>query len=182
MSSDLRGHLLVWTVDLEDDLADPDRTRVFVPSIMGAGILVSLGILLSDLRRALVGRAGEARRRIRIGRAARALVLPIATAIGAELPPAPRMRRELRSRWWYAELSVLTMGVALYIGIGSTNNYTNRDGYLEGVVWIEVIAVVVTLFFFAVTVATAVIAALYPVVPRWLRPMLDHSPLGVLER
>ena len=81
----LRERVSVWTADLEDDLADPGSTYVFVPSVMGAGILVSLGILLGDLRRALFGKAGEARQDIRVRRAARSLVVPIAAAIGAEL-------------------------------------------------------------------------------------------------
>jgi len=178
----LRARLMIWTADLEDDLVDPGRTHVFVPSVMGAGILVSLGILLGDLRRALFGKAGMARRDIRVRRAAHALVVPVAAAIGAELPPPPRVRLRLRSRWVYAELSVVTLILALYIGIGSTENYTNRGGYIEGVVWIEALALGVTFFFLALTGVMAVIAVRYPVVPRLFRPVIDHTPLGVIER
>lgn len=178
---DPREQVLAWTVDVEDDLADPDRLHVFVPSIMGAGLLVSLAILVGDLRRAVAG-SGGSRQRLRTRRAARALVVPMAGAVGVELPPVRPPRRRLRSRAFYVITFVVEVTLALYVAIGSTLNYVREDGYLEGVHWVQAVALLSSAFFLAVGVSTLVIAWCYPSVPRALRAVIDRSPLGAQER
>lgn len=133
----MRLRLLIWTADLEDDLTDPGSVRVFVPSIMGAGILVSLGILVGDLRRALAPRAGEARSKAHRRRRALALVAPMAGEIGAPLPVVPPLRRRLRSRPFYAGLFTAAVSLSLYVGIGSTFNYLRDVGAFSHKVWME---------------------------------------------
>lgn len=46
--SSWRTRVLRWTADLEDDIGGPGAVHVFVPSIMGVGILASLAILVAD--------------------------------------------------------------------------------------------------------------------------------------
>ncbi len=176
-----RARVLGWTADVEDDLGGPDALRVFVPSIMGAGILASLAVLAADAARALNPTRKAARRRALVQRRALALVLPLAKAIGASPPALASPRRRLRSRRFYAGLSIVAMALSVYVGIGSTANYLRPGGYVEGVLWLEVCALSASLFFFAVGVIALAIALHHPVPPAWTRAVIDHSPLGMLE-
>lgn len=171
---------LGWVADVEDDVAD-DSFRVFVPSIMGAGILASLLILLVDGVRALNPRRSAARRRVDIGRKALRLVAPVAEAVGMPIPPPPTLRRRLRSRRTYAAVFVVATATALYVAIGSTANFLRPGGYLEGVVWVQAVATFASLLFLAVGAVALVLALRYPVAPRWVEVVVDHSPLGSLE-
>jgi hypothetical protein len=175
-----RSRVLRWTADVEDDLGDPAVMRVFVPSIMGAGILASLAVLVADAVRALDPRRRGGRRHADVQRRARALILPLAQAIGVPPPSLPRVRRQLRSRRLYAVLSVVSVTLALYVAIGSTANYLRAGGYVEGVLWIEVLALSASLFFLGLGVVALAVALRHPVPPRWARAVIDHSPLGRL--
>lgn len=181
MKTPWRARALGWAADVEDDLGDPVALRVFVPSIMGAGILVSLAVLVGDLVRTLSPRARPARRRARQRRRALALVVPLAEALGLPPPSLPSPRRRLRTRRFYGALFVVSVTLSLYVAIGSTANYLRPGGYLEGVVWMQVLAMSASLFFFGIGVAAFAIALRYPAVPRWAQAVVDHSPLGVLE-
>lgn len=175
-----RARALRWTADVEDDLGDPVAMRVFVPSIMGAGILASLAVLAADAVRALDPRRRGARRRAELQRRALTLVVPLAEAIGVSAPAPLRLRRRLRSRRFYAVLFVLSVTLSLYVAIGSTANYLRPGGYLEGVLWIEVLALSASLFFLGLGVVALAVALRHPVPPRWAWAVIDHSPLGRL--
>jgi hypothetical protein len=175
-----RARVLRWTADVEDDLGDPAALRVFVPSIMGAGILASVAVLVADAVRALDPRRRGARRRAELQRRALTLVVPLAEAIGVPPPSLPALRRRLRSRRFYGGLFVLSVSLSLYVAIGSTANYLRRGGYLEGVLWIELVALSASLFFFGLGVIALAVALRHPVTPRWARAVIDHSPLGTL--
>ena len=176
-----RAVALGWTADLEDDLGDPAALRVFVPAIMGAGILASLAVLATDLARAIRPRRRAARRRAFLQRRALALVAPLAQAIGAPPPSLAPLRRGLRSRRFYGGLFVLAVTLSLYVAIGSTANYLRPGGYLEGVLWVEVLAISASLFFLAVGVVALAVALRHPVPPRWTNPVIDNTPLGLLR-
>lgn len=176
-----RAQPLAWMADLEDDVGDADAMRVFVPSIMGVGILASLAILLVDAVRALNPRRTAARRRAYVRRRAVSLVTPVAETIGVPVPPPPAVRRRLRSRRSYVALFVVSTTTALYVAIGSTANYLRPGGYLEGVVWVQAVASAASLLFLAVGVVALVLASRYPTAPGWVRAVVDHSPLGVPE-
>ncbi len=171
---------LEWTADLEDDLADPATLRVFVPSIMGAGILASVAVLLADAVRAVNPRRRAARRQAGLRRRALALVVPLAEAIGVPPPSLPPLRRRLRSRRCYAGVALVSVSLSIYIAIGSTENYLRAGGYLEGVLWVEVLALSAAAFFFVLGVLASVVALRHPRPPGWMRTVVDHTPLGVL--
>jgi hypothetical protein len=172
---------LSWIADVEDDVGHPDVLPVFVPSIMGVGILASLAILVVDGVRAMDPRRTTARRRISVRRQAVELVGPVAAAAGVRLPPPPAVRRRLRSRRGYVAVFVVSTAMALYVAIGSTANYLRPGGYLEGVVWVQAIASVASALFLAVGLVALVLAARHPAAPRWARNIVDHSPLGALD-
>jgi hypothetical protein len=176
-----RELVLGWSSDLEDDLGDPDALRIFVPSIMGAGILASGAVLVADAVRALNPRRRAARRRAVVQRRARGLVLPLAEAIGVPPPSLALPRRRLRSRRFYASLCIVSVALSTYVAIGSTANYLRDGGYVEGVLWLEVGALSASLFFLGVGVVALAIALRHPAPPGWARTVIDHSPLGVLQ-
>jgi hypothetical protein len=169
--------MLRWTSSIEDDAGDVDAHRVFVPSMMGVGILLSLAVLASDALRALTPNTARARAQARRRRQAQALVAPLAHAVG--LPSTASHRRRLRARWVYVALFIGGVSLSLYVAIGSTANYLRSDGYLEGVVWVETLAVASSLFFMALGLLALAIAWSYPVVPRRMRRIVDRTPLGV---
>lgn len=175
-----RARVLRWTDEVEDDVGDPAALNVFVPSIMGAGILASLAVLVADAVRALDPRRRGARRRVDLQRRALTLVVPLAEAIGVSRPEPPRLRRRLRSRRFYAVLFVLSVTLSLYVAIGSTANYLRPGGYLEAVLWVEVLALSASLFFLGLGVVALAVVVRHPVPPRWARAVIDHSPLGAL--
>jgi hypothetical protein len=177
-----RELVLGWTADLEDDLGDTGTLPIFVPSIMGAGILESVAVLMTDALRALNPRRRAARRRAVVQRRAVALVVPLADAIGVLPPSLPRSRRRLRSRRFYVALGVSSVALSVYVAIGSTANYLRAGGYVEGVLWLEVCALSASLFFFAVGVLALLIALHHPVPPGWTRRVLDRTPLGIVEK
>ncbi len=176
-----RELVLGWSADLEDDLGDPGALPIFVPSIMGAGILASVAVLAADAVRALNPRRRVAHRRGVVRRRALSLVLPLAEAIGVPPPSLAPPRRRLRSRRFYALLCIISIALATYVGIGSTANYLRAGGYVEGVLWLEVCALSASLFFLGVGVVALAIAVRHPVPPGWARVVIDHSPLGMLE-
>ncbi|HEV3400912.1 MAG TPA: hypothetical protein VG078_03740 [Acidimicrobiales bacterium] len=176
-----RKVVLSWTADLEDDLGHPGARPIFVPSIMGAGILASVAVLVADAVRGLNPRRRVARRRAVVRRRALDLVLPLAEAIGVPPPSLALPRRRLRSRSFYAALSIVSTALSVYVAVGSTANYLRAGGYVEGVVWLEVCALSASVFFLAVGVIALAIALRHPVPPAWTRAVIDHSPLGMLE-
>ena len=171
--------ILRWTATIEDETGDADAHRVFVPSMMGVGILLSLAVLASDALRALTPNSARTRAQARRRRRAEALVAPLAEAVGLPPPSTVSNRRRLRARWVYVALFVGGVSLSLYVAIGSTANYLRSGGYLEGIVWIEAIAVASSLFFMALGLLALAIAWNYPVVPRRARWIVDRTALGV---
>ncbi len=176
-----RKVVLGLTSDLEDDLGDAGALPIFVPSIMGAGILASVAVLAADGLRAVSPRRRAARRQALIRRRAVGLVLPLAEAIGVAPPSLAPPRRRLRNRRFYAALSIVFIALSAYVAIGSTANYLRAGGYVEGVLWLEVCALATSVFFLGLAVVASAIALRYPVPPGWTRAVIDHSPLGKFE-
>ncbi|MGH9279888.1 MAG: hypothetical protein ACRD12_17545 [Acidimicrobiales bacterium] len=177
-----KARALGWTDDIEQDLGGGESMSVFVPSIMGVGILASLAILIVDALRVVNPRNRAGRRRLLVRRRAVRLVAPAAAAIGAPAPPPPSMRRRMRSRRTYAILFVVATATSLYVAIGSTANYLRPGGYLEGVLWMQLLASAGSALFLGIGVVALALAVRYPRGPRWARAIVDHTPLGVLER
>lgn len=87
---------------------------VFVPGLMGAGILVSGGILLADGIRRLTPRRGV-RRQVAVAEGVRGVVAGAARAAGLEVGEGALLRREPRSRWAYLVpgLALVTVAAAI---------------------------------------------------------------------
>jgi len=92
---------------------------VFFPALMGAGILVSGIVLLSDVVRRLMPNRGQ-RRRYRVALGTYGVVARVAVTVGIEMDPPEFLTRRLRARWVYlltAVLSISAGAAALWAGI-----------------------------------------------------------------
>ncbi|WP_436498237.1 alkaline phosphatase D family protein [Actinokineospora sp. HUAS TT18] len=156
----------------EDWLSDFDvtRTHIFVPAIMGAGILVSLLTLLRD---ALHGKGGPGRAR-RIELEARATARHTLTGD----PAGSALVAGLRPRVGYLLAALSCGGFAVYVVIGATANYLRRGGYVADIAWLWALSLSVAAALGGVAVVCAVAFARWPEAARWELPMLAHSPLG----
>jgi hypothetical protein len=96
---------------------NPDLT-VFVPSLMGIGIIVSAALLISDgIRRLIPRRRLEHRHRVAVGTFV--VVERAARAAGRALEPPSFLQRGLRSRAGYLVLGATLVAVgSAAIGIG----------------------------------------------------------------
>lgn len=158
------------------DGLDPGHTHVFVPGMMGAGVLLSLGLLLSDAVQRLRGDAG-ARREVQLG--AWFITRDVVRSVhrDADLDPAVG----LRSRRTYAVLAVLVLALGVYGLIGSTWNYLNPvdEGWVEDVAWVYALSLLAVAAILCLGSLLLRIAWTYPQVPPWARRFLARTPLGV---
>lgn len=161
--------------DLLDGL-EPGHPHVFVPGLMGAGVLLSLGLLVSDAVQRVRGDAG-ARREVQLG--AWFITRDVTRSVhrDADLDPA----LGLRSRRTYAVLAVLVLGLGIYGLIGSTWNYLNPvdDGWVEDIAWVYALSLLAVVAMLCIGGLLLRIAWTYPEVPPWARRFLARTPLGV---
>lgn len=106
---------------------------VFVPGLMGAGILVSGGILLADGIRKLMPNRGV-RRQVVVAQGVRGVVAGVARAAGLEVREGDLFQRDLRRRWAYLALSLGLLGVAAVIIRAGVAAFVHH-GTLHGNPW-----------------------------------------------
>ncbi len=154
-----------WVFDDHDE----DRLHVFVPGAMGAGILLSIGVLLSDAYRRL---GGQRLARRRIATSARAVA---AGVVGAD-DTAPVVPVGVRHPRVYVMVVAAGVGLAALLLSGATWNYFNPNGYVNDIAWLWAGGVVTAIFFARV----AHIAAY--AVPQSLPPIVGAAGLGITLR
>jgi hypothetical protein len=157
-----------------DDI-DVDRTHVFVPGIMGAGVLLSLGLIVVDTIGRLRG-TGSQRREIQLSAAYLTEDVLRSVHRQDEIDPGAG----LRPRRTYVLAAVAFLGVAVYGLVGSFWNYVNPvdDGWVEDVAWAWALSNIVVLLLACIGGVLAFIAWRYPDVPPWSRRFLARSPVG----
>ena len=122
-----------------DDLDTPSAT-VFVPAVMGLGVIVSLAVGLTSVVQRVMGEPGTDRRsRLHAHQSAR-------VALAGE-EAALRDTTGLRSRRTYLLVGLGLVALGLYIGIGEIANYFRIDGYLWMTAWVLAAILMCTLFF-----------------------------------
>lgn len=162
-----------------DDWSDGvGEAGVFVPGLMGAGIILSAALLASDGVRRLLPNIGV-RRKVNVARGVRHIVLSTASAAGLEVHARAMRRRGPRSAWFY----VVTAAVALSLGYLAVRfgleSFNNR-GALEGNAMGAVLGMIAGVALAGVTAAAlmALLLATRPNRPgRWL---VESTPLGRL--
>lgn len=163
------------TRTIADDV-DPDSLHVFVPGIMGAGLLMSLGILAGDLLRRVHG--GASRRR-EVHLTAWYLTRDVVRSVHRERRLDPAVG--LRSRRTYVVLALLFLGIGVYGLVGSLWNYFNPvdQGWVEDIAWVLVVSMLAAGTLLATGAMLAFIAWRHPSLPPWARRLLVRTPLGV---
>jgi hypothetical protein len=114
-----------------DDWEIDERTNVFVPGLMGAGILLSGAILISDGVRRLLPSQGV-RRRLNVVHGVRRIIVDLAEAAGMEIEERNLLRRERRTSWLYLLMSAVTLPLAFLVGRWGFNAYNSVGSSLEG--------------------------------------------------
>jgi undecaprenyl-diphosphatase len=153
---------------------------VFVPSLMGVGLVISVGIVIADAARRLL--PGTAARRLQARhRRTVALVTPLAEAVGRVPPAVPRIQRIKRHRLTYVGVSAVAVALGAYVTVGSTANYLRPGGYVEGNEWLLVLSLVAAAIFVAVAVVAAVVALCYDDLPSWAAVLVGSTPVGALD-
>lgn len=153
---------------------------VFVPSLMGVGLLVSVGIVVADLARRFL--PGTAARRLRARhRRALALVTPLADALGRAPPELPPMSRTKRHRLTYIVVAFVAAALSVYVSVGATANYLREGGYVEGLLWLEVLSLAASTAFLMVSAVAVLVVLRYDSLPRWTSRLVRATPLGALD-
>ncbi len=151
------------------DLVDTTRLHVFVPAIMGVGLLFWLVGEARDLARASLDASRDKQARIAGHTIARAVV-------GTDIDDRPE-QRGLRSRPVYALLAVTLVGGAAYVSIGSIANYLRADGYVGDIAWLLSLALAVSAVALVLGVVAGVTFVTWPSPPTWTGTWLRRSLL-----
>ncbi len=105
-------------------------TNVFVPGLMGAGILISAGILLSDGIKKLLPNSGT-RRRLDVIRGVQSVVAGVAASAGVAVEEQNISRRRARSVTFYV-LGAVILGALAVTAVAKGIIEFNDEGVFEG--------------------------------------------------
>jgi phosphodiesterase/alkaline phosphatase D-like protein/membrane-associated phospholipid phosphatase len=134
-----------------DGFRGTDR-HVFVPAVMGAGVLFSLLVLVREWLGRLLGRRGH--RAVAETKAR----LVVAEVLPGEVPTGTGSGGRTTSRRVLVILAAACLGFALYVLPGATFNYLRPGGYLAEIAWILAVALVLVVVFAAMGIVLAVSA------------------------
>jgi hypothetical protein len=152
---------------------------VFIPGIMGAGILLSAIILVADAVRRLMP-SGSARRSAEVARGVDGLVVRAARAGDRPIDRRVGPWRDLRSRAFYGLLAVFTAMAAAVLINGGVAVYTG-DGGLAGNPWPLGWGVGVGATLGLVSIGAFIVAVIHQRLPSPIRRVVAGSPIGRLR-
>lgn len=146
--------------------------HIFVPAIMGAGLLFSIATVIRDVLRSRQGRVFGLDRRLDItGRASAHHVL-------TGEPPEAGLHSAVRPRLFYLLTGATALGVATYIGIGATANYFRSYGYVPGIAWLWMVSLLLTVTLARIGWVSLRIYRTWPVPAAGAYRLIVNTPLG----
>ncbi len=152
---------------------------VFVPGLMGAGILLSAAILVSDgIKRAAPNRG--VRRRIAVAEAIHYVVAGAARAAGYVVPEREAPPRRLRSRWTYACLGALAAILGVLVTSAGFRVFADAGATLHENPWVIALAVAADVPLAAVGGLSLVFAVLHERAPDPVLRLARSTWLGRL--
>jgi hypothetical protein len=153
---------------------------VFLPALMGVGILVSGLVLIMEWARRLVPNAGV-RRRIRVVRATHRVTAGIAETIGVNVGEVRFLHRVARSRWTYLAWGSVTAAVALFLVFLAMDTYDDAASLLYENPWMPGLAVVVGIVLGPLALLMLAPGLLYQKRPRTVEWIVRSTWLGRAE-
>ncbi len=162
-------------------LADTDvfGTNVFVPGLMGAGILLSAALLVSDGIQALVPSLGL-RRRINVARGVRGTVVEVAAAAGLPVDHHSLLPRRPRSRWFYGLVAVVTGLLAVLATTWGFDAFWGHTRF-EGNAIVIVFGLVAGVANAIISATSAALAAYGENLPRRLTRLVQATVAGRMQ-
>lgn len=147
-----------------------DRLGVFVPGVIGAGLLMSLGIMIADAFRGLTGNRGSRRRQL-LG--AHATAEAVLTGHRRDVDEFG-----LRPRAAYVLVALAATGIGGYGVAFSFWNYVLKDHMWSAIGWILALSAVAATALLWIGIAAAGVALRWPYVPAFAWPLMLRTPLG----
>ena len=154
------------------------RFAVFVPGLMGAGILLSALIVLGDLARKVLP-SGANRRAAQVAEGVHGVVAGAATVGGVHIHESGGPRRGLRSRSFYAANAVGALLTGLLLLRVGVDGYLS-DGVLKGNLWPLGFGIGLGTIALLAAVTWLVIAIWHTRLARPIRRAVEASPAGRL--
>lgn len=149
---------------------------VFVPALMGVGILVSGALLVADWIDRLLPRSSLRRRR-RIAVGVHGVVRGALTAAGRPVDDPAFVRRTLRARWTYLAWSVLGAVSGGFVAWLAFEEYDDPFAYFADNPWLIVGGVAAIVASGALVVLLTVPFLLYTRLPAALREWIASNRL-----
>lgn len=163
----------------EPRLRSDDTLGVFVPGIMGAGIILSAVILIGDAVRKMLP-SSRVKQEAEVARGVQGVVAGTAHAAGCPAGEWIGPRRVLRSRVFYALLAIAcTMAASLLIN-GGVALYTSEEG-LSGNPWVLGWGVGLGSACALIALGSTAVAVVYERMPAALRELVAETPVGRLR-
>lgn len=142
---------------------------VFVPAVMGAGLVFSIATILRDVF-SLSSRAATARRsRIRGRLVADGVVRPDRSGLREAVGLAPRPA--------IAIIGLIAAAFSVYVAIGTTANFLRPGGYVSDIAWLWGASLVVVVASAYVAVACLLVAGRSVGISTWAWPVLLATPM-----
>jgi hypothetical protein len=152
---------------------------VFLPGLMGAGVLLSAVILIADAVRRLLP-SGSERRSAEVARGVDGLVVRAARAGGRPIAERVGPWRDLRSRTFYALLATFSAMAAAVLINGGVAIYTGEGG-LAGNPWPLGWGVGVGATLGLVSLGATLVSTVHDRLPPTVRRIVAGSPIGRLR-
>lgn len=150
---------------------------VFVPALMGVGILVSGVLVLAEWLRRLVPSAGV-RRRLDIVEGALGVVQGAASVARLSVSGPDLRRRLWRPRWAYLVATLLTAGAAAFVLTAAMNVWNDDLSVFFRNPWIMVIGVAGAAVFGLVALTNLVLAVFHTRSGRIAHFLVERTQLG----
>lgn len=142
---------------------------VFVPAIMGAGLVFSVATLLRDVLSTGNRTMHERQARLRGRMVAQCVVEPDR--------PALAEAADLERRSTFVLVALVTAIFGGYVLIGASGNFFQRSRYVSNIAWVWGGSLVVAVAAFAFAATCLLVAVRYPRPPSWAWPILLPTPL-----
>lgn len=153
---------------------------VFIPGLMGAGIIVSIVMLVSDGIRRLLPVRGERARAVHIATRAQARVHDLVSVRTGEPPLPATVSRVPRPRAVSLALGALALAGAGAIMVGAVVVYRGHGSVWSGRGWPLGVGLALALPLGAAGLVLLLSGAVGPRRPGWLERLARMEPLGVL--